>query len=57
MRKGIISRTTIPKMAIRIEYEDNDYNYISSVYPHKMLKKDIEEIKEPITIIYSAPTA
>lgn len=44
--------TQPPKMAIRIEYEDNDYNYISSVYPHKMLKKDIEEIKVPIKITW-----
>lgn len=38
-------------MPIRIEYEDSDYTYISSEYQHKVLKKDIEEINVPITII------
>ena len=53
MRKGEISRTAIPKVAIRIEYEDEDYTYISSEYQHKDLKKDIEEIKVPITITWN----
>lgn len=55
MRKGEISRTTIPKVAIRIEYEDAEYTYISSEYPHRVLKKDIEEIKVPITITWNYP--
>ena len=45
--------TKIPKMAIRIEYEDENYTYISSEYQHKILKKDIEEIKVPITITWN----
>lgn len=47
-----ICRTKIPKMAIRIEYEDENYTYISSEYPHKVLKKDIDEIKVPIKITW-----
>lgn len=45
--------TQPPEMAIRIEYEDSDYTYISSEYPHKVLKKDIDEIKVPITITWN----
>lgn len=48
-----ICRTKIPKVAIRIEYEDENYTYISSEYQHKILKKDIEEIKVPITIVWN----
>ena len=48
-----ICRTKIPKVAIRIEYEDENYTYISSSYGYKSLKKDIEEIKVPITIIWN----
>lgn len=48
-----ICRTAIPKVAIRIEYEDENYTYISSEYQHKALKKDIEEIKVPITITWN----
>lgn len=48
-----ICRTKIPKVAIRIEYEDENYTYISSEYPHKVLKKDIEEIKVPIKITWN----
>ena len=40
-------------MPIRIEYEDENYIYISSEYPHKVLKKDIEEIKVPIKITWN----
>lgn len=47
--------TRPPKMPIRIEYEDNDYTYISSSYDYRSLKKDIEEIKVPITIVYNKP--
>jgi hypothetical protein len=53
MRKGEISRTAIPKVAIRIEYEDENYTYMSSEYQHKVLKKDIEDIKVPITITWN----
>lgn len=48
-----ICRTKIPKVAIRIEYEDENYTYISSEYEYNVLKKDIEEIKVPITIIWN----
>ena len=48
-----ICRTKIPKVAIHIEYEDENYTYISSEYQHKVLKKDIEEIKVPITITWN----
>lgn len=45
-------------MAIRIEYQDDDYTYISSEYGWKNLKKDIETIKVPIKITWnSASTA
>jgi hypothetical protein len=40
-------------MLLRIEYEDENYTYISSEYQHKRLKKDIEQIKRPITIIWN----
>ena len=53
MCRGYFSRTAIPKVAIRIEYEDENYTYISSEYQHKVLKKDIEEIKVPITITWN----
>lgn len=48
-----ICRTKTPKVAIRIEYEDENYTYISSEYQHKILRKDIEEIKVPITITWN----
>lgn len=48
-----ICRTKIPKVAIRIEYEDENYTYISSEYQHKVLKKDIDEIKVPIKITWN----
>lgn len=48
-----ICRTKIPKVAIRIEYEDENYTYISSEYQHKVLKKDIEDIKVPIKITWN----
>ena len=53
MRKGNFSRTAIPKVAIRIEYEDENYTYISSEYKHRELKDTIEQIKAPITIIWN----
>ena len=53
MCRGHFSRTAIPKVAIRIEYEDENYTYISSEYQHKDLKQDIEEIKVPITITWN----
>lgn len=53
MRRGDFSRTAIPKVAIRIEYEDENYTYISSEYQHKVLRKDIEQIKAPITIMWN----
>lgn len=47
-----ICRTKTPKVAIRIEYEDENYTYMSSSYGYKSLKKDIEDIKVPIKIIW-----
>ena len=48
-----ICRTKIPKVAIRIEYEDENYTFISSEYKWKELKNDIEQIKVPITITWN----
>lgn len=48
-----VCRTKEPKMPIRIEYEDENYTYISSEYGYKSLKKDIEDIKVPITITWN----
>lgn len=48
--------TTLREVAdldISIEYEDDEYEYISSHYLHGVIKKDIEHIKRPITIYYS----
>lgn len=56
MRK-YVTTARVPLMPISIEYEDNDYTYISSHYQHKKLKADIETIKRPITIHYSETTA
>lgn len=52
MRK-YVTTARVPLMPIRIEYEDENYTYISSEYPHKVLKKDIEEIKVPIKITWN----
>lgn len=43
-----------PKYPIRIEYEDERYTYISSAYSYKDLQNDIEIIKQPITIHFTA---
>lgn len=48
-----VCRTKEPKMPIRIEYEDSDYTYVSSEYGYTCLKKDIETIKVPITIVWN----
>ena len=50
-----VCRTKVPKMPIRIEYEDENYTYMSSSYGYQSLKKDIEEIKVPITITWNQP--
>ena len=50
-----VCRTKAPKMPIRIEYEDENYTYMSSLYDYQSLKKDIEEIKVPITITWNQP--
>ena len=42
-----------PKYWVSIEFEDDNYTYISSTYPYKKLKKDIAEIKVPITIVWN----
>lgn len=48
-----VCRTKSPKMPIRIEYEDENYTYISSEYQYKELKDSIESIKVPITIVWN----
>ena len=48
-----ITRNNVANLDIRIEYEDENYTYISSEYQHKVLKKDIEEIKVPIKITWN----
>lgn len=40
-------------MPIRIEYEDKNYTYVSSCYAYNELKRDIETIKKPITIVWN----
>ena len=52
MRK-YVTTARVPQMLLRIEYEDENYTYISSEYQHKVLKKDIEDIKVPITISFN----
>ena len=52
-RMAYISKARVPQLTISIEYEDSDYTYISSAYPHKALKKDIETIKRPIKILWT----
>lgn len=42
---------------VHIEFEDNDYLYISSEYRWKDIKGDVEDMKVPITIIYGKPQA
>ena len=49
-----IPRRCIPELSVAIEYEDDDYTYMSSFYLHQYIKADIEHIKQPITIHYSA---
>lgn len=45
-------------MRVQIEFEDSNYTYISSVYPWKSLKGDVEHTKVPINImIHSTPSA
>lgn len=39
-----------PMQVVTIEYEDENYTYISSAYKWKKLKKDVETIKKKITI-------
>ena len=46
------TRANIQRLGITIEYEDDNYQYISSEYPFPELKQDIEGIKRPITILY-----
>lgn len=49
-----ITRKYVANLDIQIEYEDDNYTYISSNYQHSKLKADIEDIKQPITIHYTA---
>lgn len=49
-----LRRITTPKYPIRIEFEDEKYTYISGFYSYKELKKDIEGIKKPIIIHFTA---
>ena len=46
------TRANIQRLGVSIEYEDEDYHYISSEYPFPVLKPDVEDIKRPITIRY-----
>lgn len=48
-----IARKDVANLDIQIEYEDENYTYISSHYLHQELKADIEEIKRPITITWN----
>lgn len=48
-----ITKREVSNLPVLIEYEDDDYTYISSWYPHHKIKADIEHIKRPITIHYS----
>lgn len=45
-----MSRTAIPRFPVRIEYEDDNYTYISSTYSWRQLKRDVEKITKKITI-------
>jgi hypothetical protein len=47
-----ITQQGVANLSVAIEYEDENYTYISSRYQHKKLKADIESIKRPITIIW-----
>ena len=47
-------RTSEPRRRIRIEYENEDYIYISSRYTFKELKAEMLRIKKPIKIHFSA---
>lgn len=49
-----ITKRGVADLSVAIEYEDDNYTHISSCYPHQELKADIEHIKRPITIHYSA---
>lgn len=49
-----LNRTTVPHYPIRIEYQDDKYTYISGFYSYKELKEDIENVKRPILIHFSA---
>ena len=40
-------------MALTIEYEDEQYTYISSHYTWRELKRDVEDIKKPILIVWT----
>lgn len=48
------NRVKRPKYPISIEFQDEDYIYISSQYKYNDLKKDIEGIKSPIVIHFTA---
>lgn len=47
-----ITKQGVANLPISIEWEDENYTYISSWYTHKELKSSIEAIKRPITIHY-----
>jgi hypothetical protein len=52
MRKGDMSRTTSPKpeRMVSIEFEDENYTYVSSRYKWRQIKEDVETIKKRITL-------
>ena len=49
-----ITRRDDADLDISIEFDDEEFEYISSHYLFSDLKKDIEAIKRPITINYTA---
>lgn len=48
-----ISRCTKPKYPVQIEWQDENYIYISSSYTYKELQPDVEALKVPITIHFT----
>lgn len=52
MRSNGSCRTKFPQKALQIEYEDDEYIYISSSYTYKELKRDIEDLHFPMTLIW-----
>jgi hypothetical protein len=47
-----VCRTKVPKpeRMVSVEFEDDNYTYVSSRYKWRRLKNDVETIKKKITI-------